>query len=92
MMIRLAFVASLAVPALAFADIPPPAGYVEQCTIEKQCKAEEEGVTCRAYHSDREVCDKTHGKDGYTRRCKTRGASAWSEVWCRPKAKADKKK
>lgn len=40
------------VPALAGADVPPPAGYVEQCSIQKQQKAGEFCVLRRAWHGD----------------------------------------
>jgi len=78
----------LAAPCLARADIPPPAGFVESCTIEKQCKANEEGLVCGANHTDTENCKKLHASDGYAYRCKTNGASVWTEVWCRPKGKS----
>lgn len=74
-------------PALVRADIPPPAGYVEQCTIEKQCTKDEEGDACRAWHGDREVCTKKHAQDGFSLKCRSRGASVWTEVYCRPKKK-----
>jgi hypothetical protein len=72
----------------ARADIPPSRGYVEGCTVEKQCKKEEDGDACRAWHGDRDACKKKHEKDGFAYRCKASGASVWTEVWCRPKAKA----
>lgn len=71
----------------AAADIPPPPGYVEQCTIEKQCTKAEEGDACGAWHGDRDKCEKKHASDGFVRKCKTRGASVWTEVYCRPKKK-----
>lgn len=73
--------------ALAFADIPPPPGYVEQCTIEKQCKKEEEGDACSAWHGERDKCEKKHAQDGFVRKCRTGGASVWTEVYCRAKKK-----
>jgi len=75
---------------LARADIAPPPGYVESCSIEKQCGKNEEGDACRAWHGDRDACKKKHEKDGFVYRCKARGASVWTEVWCRSKAKAAK--
>lgn len=74
-------------PAGAGADIPPPPGYIEQCTIEKQCKKNEEGDACRAWHGDRDGCKKRHASDGFVFKCQTRGASVWTEVYCRPKGK-----
>ncbi len=84
---RLALLALLCLPVRASADLPPPPDYVESCTIEKQCKAGEEGITCGANHMARDKCQKAYAKDGYVERCKTHGASVWTEVWCRPKAK-----
>ena len=78
---------ALAWSAVARADIPPPPGYVEQCTIDKACKKGEEGDDCRAWHGDTTACEKKHAKDGFEYRCRTSGASVWSEVWCRPKSK-----
>lgn len=78
----------LAIPSAARADLPPPEGYVESCTAEKQCKADEEASSCGANHTDREKCKKLHASDGYVYRCKTNGASVWTEIWCRPKSKA----
>src|SRR3954465_14331364 len=87
------FTAALLAPGLAFADIAPEPGYVETCTVEKQCKKTEDGDECRAWHGDREVCRKKHQSDGFVYKCNSRGASVWSEVYCRPKgdkAKSDK--
>ena len=81
-----AALAALALTALAspaLADIPPPPGYVEQCTVDKQREAGEECVSCSTYHGEPDKCEKAYGEAGYTRRCRTRGASVWSEVWCR---------
>ena len=39
--------ASLAAP--GFADIPPPGGYEEPCTVAKRCAPEEEGTSCGTY-------------------------------------------
>lgn len=77
----------LIVSSTAVADVPPPPGYVEQCTVEKQCKKDEEGDACGAWHGDRDKCEKKHAQDGFVRRCKTRGASVWTEVYCRPRKK-----
>ena len=77
-------------PASALADIPPPPGWVSKCTVEKQCRADEEGTTCAANHAERDKCEKSLAGDGWVRRCKTRGASVWTEVYCRRKADGDK--
>lgn len=70
----------------ARADIPPGPDYVETCTVEKQTTAGHECQSCNAWHGDVDACDKTLGKDGYSKACKGWGASSWTEVWCRAKA------
>lgn len=77
--------ALLLAPATASADIPPPAGYVEKCTVD-QAQART-GVTCEmcgdAYHGDREACaNKFAATTTMSRECQTSGASTWDEVWC----------
>ena len=67
--------------AFALADIPPPPGYEETCTVELVC-ASEQGVTCAASFNDRDACERDWGDKGYSKACKTRGASTWTEVWC----------
>lgn len=76
---------------LALADVPPEPGYVEKCTIEKQCKKNEEGDECRAWHGDRDVCTRKHEADGFQFKCRSRGASVWSEVFCRARDEKPKK-
>lgn len=77
--------ALLLVPAAATADVPPPPGYVEKCTVEQaQVRT---GHTCEmcgdAYHGDREACaNKYSGTSTMSLECKTAGASVWDEVWC----------
>jgi hypothetical protein len=66
------------------ADIPPPEGYVETCTLENHAKPGTECVSCDAWHGEHDKCEKLHGAAGYTQSCRTGGASTWSEVWCRP--------
>jgi uncharacterized protein (TIGR03382 family) len=82
---RLALVLALVlVPLFARADVPPEPGYVEQCTVELQQKAGETCLACSgSYHGDTEVCAREHAPNGYARRCQTRGASVWGEVWCK---------
>lgn len=81
----LAVFAALAVTtssAPASADIAPPPGYVEKCTVENHQK---DGTTCTSCAADfkrRDRCESELGPKGYTRACRTRGASVWSEVWC----------
>lgn len=63
---------------LAMADIPPPPDYVESCTVANHGEGCQ---SCSAYHGGREACEALEA-EGYVRRCKTRGASVWSEVMC----------
>lgn len=72
----------------AMADLPPPSGYLEKCTIENQRRPEEECQVCGAYFGERDRCEKELGTKGYEYRCKTYGASVWREIWCRPSVKA----
>lgn len=68
---------------LAIADIPPPDGYVDTCTVERQCPGR--GETCQASVGAPEAC-KPLADQGYTHACNGWGASAWTEVWCKPAA------
>lgn len=72
----------------ARADLAPPPGYVETCTIEnhekdgtKKCSA------CSTYFREPDKCVGLMKPQGYTKVCRAGGASTWTEVWC--KAKAD---
>lgn len=70
---------------VAHADIPPPPGYVESCTVEKVQTADTECTGCAGYFGGREPCEALEA-EGYAAVCQTRGASTWTEVMCRPKA------
>jgi hypothetical protein len=72
--------------ATASADLPPPPGYVETCTIENQLKPSDECFSCAAYHGNSTHCSDSLSEYGFTQRCQTRGASVWREVWCRAKS------
>lgn len=81
----LAVFAALAVAAVsgpAFADLAPPPGYVEKCTVENHQKDNKTCTSCAADFKSRDRCESELGPKGYTRACRTRGASLWSEVWC----------
>ncbi len=67
----------------ARADIPPPSDYVESCTVAKQQTGGTECVACNAWHGERDKCEKSVGTKGYEHVCKSWGASAWDEVWCK---------
>lgn len=77
----LALVATLASPASA--DMPPPPGYVEKCTLEREQHHGETCVECAGHLYDREACSRTHGKEGFAQRCISAGASHWREIWCK---------
>jgi hypothetical protein len=81
----LAFVAVALSSAWARADVPPPPDYVETCTIEKQQTATAECLECRTWVSHMNRCANSLVPYCFTKSCKTRGASAWTEVWCRTK-------
>ena len=71
-----------------FADVAPPDGYVEQCTVAKQ---QGNGNTCiecpndyRSFATDAgDPCKLQYEGQGYTKACNSYGASVWTEVWCR---------
>ena len=75
--------AALLASGLAHADVPPPEGYVERCTVEVCGTAG--GVVCRASFRGREPCEALEAQ-GYESRCRTRGASVWGEAMCKPEA------
>lgn len=67
----------------ANADVPPPPGYVEQCTMDKQKKEGEDCQMSRPWYRERDKGQREWGTKGYTRRCRTSGASVWLEIWCK---------
>ncbi|MCB9638225.1 MAG: hypothetical protein H6727_04860 [Myxococcales bacterium] len=69
----------------AQADVAPFPGYVERCTIARQQGPNEQCSLCRTYWRQPNRCSATFASQGFTRRCRTRGGSVWSEVWCRAK-------
>jgi hypothetical protein len=70
---------------VARADVAPPPGYVERCTLEKSCPLGQECVLCPAdFGTNKLVCEHTLQPLGFAKQCQSRGASVWDEVWCRP--------
>ena len=72
---------------IAFADVAPPVGYVEQCTVEKQQAAGKACVACKNDYTSfvgdaGDRCAQQYEPMSYTKVCKSYGASAWTEVWC----------
>jgi hypothetical protein len=69
----------------ALGDVVPPPDYVETCTVAKAQRTDEQCVDCGdSYHAEPNACAERYGAEGYRRRCRTSGASVWSEIWCRP--------
>jgi hypothetical protein len=72
---------------VANADVAPPDGYVEQCTIEKACPSGKQCLECPGNfedYSNPPLCEKTYSAQGYTKACQSWGGSVWTEIWCRP--------
>jgi hypothetical protein len=84
-----ALVVALTLSSLARADISPPAGFVESCTLKAQSGAGKECLSCAAFYGNSNHCEESLASYGFAQGCRTGGASVWSEVWCRaagPKA------
>ena len=79
----LAFCFWLGMISVAWADVAPPPGYVEQCTLEKQQVQADTCTLCPSSYQDPEKCKKEWEAKGYEKRCQSRGASVWNEVWCK---------
>jgi hypothetical protein len=73
----------------ALADLPAPPNYVETCTIENAPK-DQECHRCGAFFGNRTWCSDELASYGFSQNCRTRGASVWGEIWCRPKAASNK--
>ncbi len=88
-MARLGFVAGLVTASLvalpALADVPPPAGYVEQCTLAKKQTATNDCLECAGMHGQTLRCRNLLAPYCYQYVCQTYGASGWTEVLCRAK-------
>ena len=67
----------------ARADVPPPEGYVEQCTVEKLAPGQECVLCGDSYYKTPDACAAKLEPSGYAKACRTRGASTWKEVWCK---------
>lgn len=80
----LAFAFSSLLANAASADVPPSPGYVETCTVANQGGPGRECRSCDTYHGNPpDYCEGLVGAGGFTRACRTSGASVWSEVWCK---------
>lgn len=74
----------------ARADLAPPPGYVEQCTLEKLQK--DSTLTCEScstYFREADKCERQFAGTAFTKQCRAGGASTWTELWCKPTGKGD---
>jgi MYXO-CTERM domain-containing protein len=71
------------IAARAGADVAPPRPGPETCTVQKQARPGSECLACGAFFGNPEHCSASLASYGFTSACRTGGASAWSEVWCR---------
>jgi MYXO-CTERM domain-containing protein len=79
--------AALLACSLSRADLPPQ--QPETCTIDAQQKSGETCVKCPASFKRPDACRDSYDAQGYKQRCKTKGASVWSEIWCRASSEQD---
>jgi hypothetical protein len=79
----IALSAVIALPALA--DVPPPRGYVERCTVARQQTATTECVACAANYMLPDRCQTMLTHYAYHQVCQTRGNSSAIQVFCRDK-------
>ena len=76
------FVLSIAFVPAARADLPPPDGYVEKCTVAKKEQPGTQCESCSAYHGDPDACKTKYAGTKFAYVCQAWGASVWDEVWC----------
>jgi len=72
----------------AKADVAPPPGYIEQCTVAIQQVGGKSCIACPSGRSDMTACEKQYAAQGYVKSCSSYGASVWTEVWCIGKSDA----
>jgi hypothetical protein len=76
----LSAVSVVSVASVARADVPPPSDYVEQCTLEIQCK---DGRACGTFHGEANPeCAKAATEAGMEQRCTSWGATVGGAVFC----------
>ena len=83
--LALAAAGSLTLAGAARADVPPPDGYVETCTLANKQTATSECLACAADYNNFGRCSPLLSPYCYSKVCKTWGASAYTELWCRLK-------
>ena len=96
--ILLSFVLGFAFPNTSDADAPPPAGYIETCTLEKQHYNETDCFECDGSYmgpapadggepdADYGTCEaeSVYSSQEYEKKCQSWGSSFWTEIWCKP--------
>jgi hypothetical protein len=78
--------ASAALARQAVADVAPPAGYVEQCTIAKKQRSGSECVECRTMremYANSDRCVLLLSPYCFQKVCEVWGGASYLEVWCR---------
>ena len=83
--LALTLAGSLTLARPAWADLPPPDGYVETCTIANQQTAASECVFCEAERNVADRCDPLLDPYCYVKVCQAWGGSGYPELWCRTK-------
>jgi hypothetical protein len=72
----------------ATADIAPPDGYVEQCTVAKKQRSSSECVECRTMremYANADRCTVLLNSYCFQKVCEALGGASYPEVWCRAK-------
>ena len=58
------------------------------CTLEAYKKPGQSCLVCNAWSGDSAKCLKYLRPKGYEQQCRGEDTKSWSEVWCKPDAKA----
>ncbi len=75
----------------AFADVAPPEGYVEACTVAKKQTATSECVQClalRSMYDNADRCSSLLSPYCFVKECSAWGGAAYPEVWCRARSES----
>lgn len=73
----------------ATADLAPPDGYVEQCTVAKKQRSSSECVECRTMremYANADRCIVLLTPYCFQKVCEALGGSSYPEIWCRAKS------
>jgi hypothetical protein len=82
----LALASSIAFVGPARADMPPPDGYVEKCTVANQETPATECLACGSGHFYNGRCSKLLTPYCFGNVCQSYGATVFTEVWCRTRS------